>query len=124
MADLIVKKAEHTAAEIAILSIDSAQSVTFTDLESLGLTSVTFEVGISAGGGGGGSEVGPLEQYAALCDAQFHPADMPGALPNGVWMGPFHESPGPAFDDAGAHEDGLAHVVRKLGATLIGPVEP
>src|SRR5262245_34037190 len=94
VADIRKKKAEHTGAEIALLSIDSPGVVTLTDLDTLGLTSVMFQQGISAGGGGGGFEPpppAPTDEYFAICDDNFHSADLPGALPNGVWIGPSRE---------------------------------
>ena len=122
MADLIVKKAEHTQAEIALLSVDSPGVVTFTDLDTLGLTSVTFETGVSVGGGGGGEPAQPPPgEYYALCDARFHSADE-GGLSNGVWVGASHDEARDAFNDADAHEDGNARVMCRVGGVLLGPL--
>ncbi len=124
MGDLIVKKAEHTGNEVALLSIDSPVVVTLTDLETAGLTSVTFPDGISVGGGGGTGEPVPAkhEEYFAICDGQFHAADMEGALPNGIWMGPARERAIDAFGDRDGHQDGGARVMYKVGSALLGPI--
>ncbi len=125
MADPIKKKADPDASTVAILSIDSPGTVTATDLETLGLTSVTFSTGIAVGGGGG-SEPPPadLADYVAICDAVFHSPDVLGALPGGVWMGNFHDDAREAFSEAAAHEDGFAVVKCRVGQVLLGPINP
>ncbi len=125
VADIKKKKAEHTAAEIAILSIDSPGVMTLTDLDTLGLTSVTFQQGLATGGGGGGFEPpppAPTDEYFAIRDDNFHPADLPGALPNGVWLGPSRERADEAAVDRDSHEDGHARVMYRMGSTLVGPI--
>jgi hypothetical protein len=57
-----------------------------------------------------------------MCDAQFHPPEMPGALPNGVWVGPFRDSVRDAFNDSARHEDGSAKVMYRMDAALVGPI--
>ncbi len=100
--------------------------MTLTDLDTLGLTSVTFQQGISVGGGGSGVDVPAApsqpDEYFAICDAQFHPPEMPGALPNGVWVGPARERADEAFFDRDAHEDGHARVMYRMGTALVGPI--
>jgi hypothetical protein len=126
MAEIKKQKADKTGADSAFMSVDSPQTVTMTDLDTLGMTSVMFQQGFSVGGGGGGavdtSAAPSADQYYALCNTVFHPPEMPGAQPNGVWLGFARDTAEEAFFDAGTHEDGGAVVMYRVGSVIVGPV--
>jgi hypothetical protein len=126
MAELKKQKDDKTGANSAFMSVDSPQTVTMTDLDTLGMTSVTFQQGVSVGGGGGSASTPdpPPDEYLAMCDAVAHPLDMPGVQPNGVWVGAFHDNAQDAFNDVAVHEDGFAKVMYRMGAALVGPIMP
>ncbi len=116
---------DKTGENSATMSIDSPAVVTMTDLDTIGMTSVTFTQGISVTGGG--ESTGPAaptkpDEYEAICHAVFHPLDLPGALPNGVWVGSIRDKIDDAFGDCSAHEDGGAQIYYRFGAALVGPV--
>ena len=117
---------EKTGVNSAFMSVDSPQTVTMTDLDTMGMTSVTFQQGVTVGGGGGpdSSPATQPDEYVAMCDAVAHPLDMPGVQSTGVWVGAFHDNSQDAFDDASLHEDGFAKVMYRMGAALVGPILP
>jgi hypothetical protein len=125
MAELKKQKDDKTGANSAFMSVDSPQTVTMTDLDTLGMTYVTFQQGISVSGGASSVDTNAAPQpdeYRAMCTVRFHPPEMPGALPNGVWVGPARENVDDAFGDCQAHEDTVAQIMYRVGAALVGPI--
>jgi hypothetical protein len=110
------------------LSVDSPMVAWF--VESLeGITSEDLEGIVDAPGGGVGTapDLSTHATFVAVCRDVFHPSEVPGALPNGGWMGNVREQAGDAFGeaaghDAEAHDGPHAIVLMSMGASLIGPI--
>lgn len=79
--------------------------------------------GGGTGRGGPTAPEAPVRGYGAVCHAFVHEPDDTGAVADGVWFGPFHESFQDALNDQGNHTDGGAYVVLYVGDVLIGPVK-
>jgi hypothetical protein len=112
------------------LAVDTPMVIWFT--HSMGPGSSVGPPGPPPGSGPGTSppvDFGPPtsstspSQFGAVCDVQFHPADMPGALRNGIWMGGLRDHVDDAFADRDQHEDGGAYVMLYVGGTsMFGPI--
>lgn len=124
------KTEPETVEQSAQLGVDSPETVGFTDLSTLGLTSVQFSQGVTGGGSdGGGAGIGTVQPpvYAALCTAVVHdPAfyDPGHVQPNGAWVGELRTELDQAQFDVSGHDDLQAYLCIQVGTNLIGPYTP